>query len=108
MSPNCSWPPAGSTVVVRRLLAGLVRFLRAGQPPGAPAAGYSSLPALLRRRVTDDEIADLAPGFAVTGVSSVTVTDTAVAISKVTGDLPSDIDVDCLKAMPARRWLDHA
>lgn len=93
-------------MVIRRVFEEWVGFLRAGQPPGAPATGYSPLLALMRRRVTDDEIADLAAGFALTEASCITVTDIAVAISKVTAAVPSDIDVDRLRwRLSADGWI---
>lgn len=77
----------------RRLLICLVRFVRAGQPGGAPVTGYNIALALLPRRLTEDEISVLASALAATG-SCLTIVDIAVAVSSVTGELPARKDVD--------------
>lgn len=78
----------------RRLLICLVRFVRAGQPRGAPVTGYNTALALLPRRVTEDEISVLASTLAATNGSCLTSVDIAVAVSSVTGELPARNDVD--------------
>jgi hypothetical protein len=77
----------------RAALGGDHRFLRVEQPAGAPSTGFSPLLALLRRQLSEDEIADLATQLARNGVTTLSVIDLGVAITAVEDDLPSQRDI---------------
>ncbi len=70
----------------------VVGFLRAGYPSGLPATGYAPLFALLRRRVSDDEIAAITECISAGGVPFGAV-DVGVEISRITNDMPSLNDI---------------
>ncbi|RYB95327.1 DUF3349 domain-containing protein [Nocardioides oleivorans] len=78
------------------LLNRVVAWLREGYPTGVPAQDYIPLLALLRRRMTDDEVAAIAAELADEGML-VDTTDIAVSISKVTDAVPSEADVERVK-----------
>ena len=72
----------------------IVDFLRAGYPAGVPAAGYAPLLALLPRRVSDDEIAEITIKLIMRGRLPVNVADVGVEITRVTDAMPSLDDID--------------
>jgi hypothetical protein len=76
-----------------RLLVRIVAFMRAGYPTGWPKTGYVPLAALLRRRVSDDEIAIIASEL-VTRPGPISNADVGVEITRVTDDIPSPRDVE--------------
>lgn len=73
-------------------LRGVIDWLVAGYPSGIPAKDYIPVLALLRRRLTQDEVATVALAIA-TRYPSGSATDIAVGISKITDELPSEDDV---------------
>jgi hypothetical protein len=93
------------------LLASILGWLRAGYPNGVPEQDYVPLMALLRRQLSDDEIAVLAddlvadfpvpvdpidfPGSVdpIDFPGSVDPIDIGVLITKVTDDIPHESDV---------------
>jgi hypothetical protein len=75
-------------------VSSIVAFLRAGYPACMPATGYIPLLALLRRRVTDDEIADIASELIVRGHSPIDSVDIGVEITRVMHEMPSLSDVE--------------
>jgi hypothetical protein len=75
-----------------RLLARIAAYLRAGYPEGVPASDYVPLLALLRRRLSDDEVLAVATELMSTAPTPVEATDVRVAITKLTDDLPSAED----------------
>jgi hypothetical protein len=89
-------------MAIGRALGQIVAFLRMEQPAGAPSTGFVPLLVLLRRRVSDSEIANLAAQFARNGISTLSVTDIGVAISTVVDDLPSELDIQRV----SRRLVD--
>ena len=76
------------------LLSRVVAWLREGYPTGVPAQDYIALLALLRRRLTDDEVAAIAHELADEGMVPVDSTDIAVSITRVTDGVPSTAEVD--------------
>ncbi|CAN5825229.1 hypothetical protein BH09ACT7_BH09ACT7_27990 [soil metagenome] len=76
-----------------QVLGRIVGFLRAGQPAGVPSTGYSPALSLLRRRLSEGEISYLATQLARHGVSTLSVTDISVAITRMLDDLPSQLDI---------------
>jgi hypothetical protein len=81
-------------VPVSRLLARIVAYLRAGYPEGVPANDYVPLLALLRRRLSDDEVLAVATELMSTAPAPVENADVRVAITKLTDDLPSSEDTE--------------
>jgi hypothetical protein len=72
----------------------IVDFLRKGYPQGVPEQDYLPLFALLRRRLTDDEITDLADELAANSSNEQTTAAIRGAIEKVIASTPSESDVD--------------
>ena len=79
------------------VLAQIVGFLRAGYPEGVPVHDYIPLVALLRRRLTDDEVIAVATELISTGGTPLQGTDIRVAITKLTDELPSPDDTERVK-----------
>ena len=79
------------------LLTRIVAFLRAGYPEGVPTNDYIPLLALLRRRLSDDEVIAVATELVSTGQTPVKGTDVRVAITKLTDDMPSPEDTERVK-----------
>jgi hypothetical protein len=79
------------------VLAKIVGFLRAGYPEGVPHGDYIPLIALLRRRLTDDEVIAVATELISSGGAPVLGTDVRVAITKLTNELPSPDDTERVK-----------
>jgi len=71
----------------------VVDWLREGYPTGLPPRDYIPLIALLRRRLTDAEVAQVSHQLATTGTLPPDRVDVGEAIAKVTSELPSDEDV---------------
>lgn len=71
----------------------IVDFFRKGYPKYAPATGYIPLLALLRRRVTDDEILTIATRLIARGRGSVDDAAVGVEITRITDEMPSPEDV---------------
>lgn len=74
---------------VRRILD----WLREGYPAGVPDTDYVPLLALLRRRLTDEEVATIAASLREEGQPADS-TDIGVAITRHTQELPSRGDVE--------------
>jgi hypothetical protein len=72
----------------------MVAFVRAGYPQGAPDTNYLPLLALLRRRLSDDEVTAVAADLAVCRELTVDIVDIGVAITRITDELPSLADLE--------------
>jgi hypothetical protein len=81
------------TLVRTGLVSRIVQWLREGYPAGLPEQDFVPLVALLRRRLTDDEVADVAHRLTVAGHLPATKVDVGTAIAVVTSELPSDEDI---------------
>lgn len=79
------------------VLMRVVSFLRAGYPEGVPAHDYIPLLALLRRRLSDDEVIAVAAELMSGGNVPVDGTDVRVAITKLTDEMPSPEDTERVK-----------
>jgi hypothetical protein len=75
-------------------VARMVAFIRAGYPQGVPETDYVPLLALLRRRLSDDEVAAVATQLAARGEMNIDAADIGVAITRITDELPSQADLD--------------
>lgn len=75
------------------LLQSVVGWLRAGYPDGVPDQDYVPLLALMRRRLSDQEIAEVADLLLRGGDPHFGDTDIAVLITKLTNDLPAERDI---------------
>jgi hypothetical protein len=85
-------------------LAKLVGFLRAGYPEAAPPTGYIPLLALLRRRLSDDEVSAVAAHVDACGDGPVNGIDIGTAITRITDELPAAEDIDRItQRLNARR-----
>jgi hypothetical protein len=71
-----------------------VGFVRAGYPQGVPETDYIPLLALLQRRLSDDEVAEVATHLASSGDLDIDVADVGAAITRITDELPSEDDLD--------------
>jgi phosphate transport system protein len=76
------------------VLARIVAFVRAGYPRGLPRTDYFPLLALLRRRLSDDEVAAVAKALAGRSEFNIETADIGAAITQITDELPSSADVD--------------
>src|SRR5260370_30271056 len=76
------------------LVTRMVAFVRAGYPHGVPETDYIPLLALLRRRLTDDEVAAVAAQLAARGELNIDTADIGAAITRITDQLPSPADLD--------------
>jgi hypothetical protein len=83
-------------------LASVVGWLRAGYPDGIPPTDYIPLVALLARRLTHDEVQAIADELARAGDPGIDDVDIGTMITRVTAELPSDEDVDRVRARLAR------
>jgi hypothetical protein len=72
----------------------MVAFVRAGYPQGVPETDYVPLLALLRRRLSDDEVAAVARDLAAHGALNIDIADIGVAITRITDELPSADDLE--------------
>ena len=79
------------------LLTRIVGFLRAGYPQGIPLRDYVPLLALLRRRLSDDDVIAVAAEVISGKGAPADGTDVRVAITKLTDELPSPEDTRRVK-----------
>lgn len=80
-------------------LSRVVSWLREGYPTGVPDQDYIALLALLRRRLTDDEVREVAQQLAAEGLVPADRADIGVEITRLTNDVPTAADID--------RVVDH-
>ena len=74
-------------------LRGVMDWLLEGYPAGVPPKDCIPLIALLRRRLSDDEIREIADEIAQLGIDNTTQADIGVSITRLTDALPSPEDV---------------
>jgi hypothetical protein len=75
------------------ILQSITDFLRKGYPQGVPERDYIPLFALLRRRLTDEEVAALADDLAAHSPDAATAHAIHAAIAHVISETPSESDV---------------
>jgi Protein of unknown function (DUF3349) len=90
------------------VVARFVAFVRAGYPHGVPDTDYIPLLALLRRRLSDEEVAAVAAQLAARGELNVDAVDIGAAITRVTDELPSPSDLQRVQhQLEAIGWPDE-
>ena len=87
----------GCQVTLGDLVARIVAFIRAGYPHGVPQTDYIPLLALLRRRLSDDEVIAVAARLADRSELNIDIADIGAAITRITDDLPSEADIARVK-----------
>lgn len=93
---------------MNRFLSSVVSWLRAGYPEGVPPTDTFALLALLANRLSNDEVKLVANELMLRG--DFDKVDIGVMISKLTDELPSESDVERVRArLAAKGWpLDDA
>src|ERR1700747_3083217 len=87
------------------LVVKFVAFVRAGYPQGVPQIDYIPLLALLRRRLSDHEVAAVARELAARGDLNIDIADISAAITRITDELPSSDDLDRVqRRLEASGW----
>ena len=101
-------PEAGLPAGVRpSKLQAVVGWLRAGYPEGVPDQDYVPLLALMRRRLSDQEITLVVDLLLQDGDPHFGDTDIAVLITKVTNELPAESDIARVRdRLAAAGWLE--
>lgn len=90
-----------------RMLHAVIDWLRRGYPDGVPESDYIPLVALLRRRLTDEEIEQIAGEVLNSPDHRLDPVDIQVMITKVTDEMPSDTDVQrVLSRLDPPGWPD--
>lgn len=92
-----------------KFLAKIVAWIAAGYPEGVPGPDRVPLLALLRRRLTDDEVrsvvADLQARAELPGSPHIDAVDIGVLITQITDDLPSRDDIERVRVrLAAQGW----
>lgn len=75
------------------VLRSIVDWLRRGYPEGVPESDYIPLVALLRRRLTDQEVQEIAAEVLYAPDHPVDRTDIQVMITEITDEMPSEVDL---------------
>ncbi|MBF6327926.1 DUF3349 domain-containing protein [Nocardia transvalensis] len=75
------------------LLTRIVDWLRAGYPQGVPEADYVPLLALLSRRLTQEEVRQVASALVEQGAIPAERVDAGVVITKLTDEMPRESDL---------------
>jgi hypothetical protein len=93
---------------VNRFLTSVVNWLRAGYPEGIPPTDYFPVLALLSRRMSNDEVKEVARELMTRG--DFDHVDIGVLITQLTDELPSPADVERVRErLAAKGWpLDDA
>ncbi|GAA4486487.1 DUF3349 domain-containing protein [Rhodococcus olei] len=79
-------------------LTSILGWLRAGYPNGVPEQDYVPLIALLRRRLSDDEVRTVTDALVDQWPSPIDRVDIGVLITKVTDEMPLESDVARVQA----------
>jgi hypothetical protein len=87
-------------------LKGVLDWLLEGYPSGVPPKDYIPLLALLRRRLTEDEVRQVAQEIAAAGGD---LSDVGVSITKITDALPGEDDIARVEAQlqSVHDWPDE-
>lgn len=82
---------------VSDVIAKIMSFLRVGYPQGVPPTDYIPLLALLRRRLSDEEVIQIVSELVRRGELPIEVTDLRVMITKITDQMPSPEEIERVK-----------
>lgn len=87
------------------MITRLVGWIREGYPTGVPSHDYMPLIALLRRRLSDDEVREICHELLASGMIPADRIDIAVEITKLTDELPTPADVARVRdRLRAKGW----
>jgi Protein of unknown function (DUF3349) len=86
---------------VTKFLAKIIEWLRAGYPEGIPPTDSFPVLALLSRRLTNDEVKTVAKQLIERG--DFDNIDVGVAITQITDELPSTVDIERVRARLAEK-----
>jgi hypothetical protein len=95
---------------VTKFLARIVAWINSGYPEGVPGPDRVPLMALLRRRLTDDEVKAVVTALveraeAEGRQSEIDMVDIGVIITQITDDLPSPDDIERVhERLAAKGW----
>jgi hypothetical protein len=90
---------------VSDVVARIVSFLRAGYPEGVPATDTFPLLALLCRRLSDEQVVQIATELIERGCLPVEAIDIRVMITKITDQVPAPDEVERVKKhLEIRGW----
>lgn len=90
-------------MAIASVVGRLVGFLRAGHPGDIAPFGYTPLLALLPRRLSQDDVVAAAADLGARGSAPIEEIDIRVAITKITGELASDVDTGRIKNLLVSR-----
>ena len=82
-----------------------VALIRASYPQGIPRTDYRALLALVRRRLSDDEIAELANDLMARGELKLDIDDFGAAITRISDKSPTAADVERVQRRLGGDWL---
>ncbi|SEK74818.1 DUF3349 domain-containing protein [Rhodococcus maanshanensis] len=86
-------------------LTSILGWLRAGYPNGVPEQDYIPLIALLRRRLSDEEVHAVTDALVEQFPPPIDKIDIQVLITKVTDEMPTESDVERVRAhLAAGGW----
>jgi hypothetical protein len=86
-------------------LGSIVSWLRDGYPEGVPESDYIPLLAVLSRRLSNDEVRAVAHELIASGELPVDDIDIGTMITRVTDELPRELDVDRVRErLSAHGW----
>jgi hypothetical protein len=74
-------------------LSSVVNWLRAGYPNGVPESDYVPLLAILARRLSNDEVQQVAHELVESGTLPADNVDIGVEITRVTDEMPREEDI---------------
>lgn len=86
----------------------IVAWLKGGYPHGIPAADYVPLLAVLRRRLSEEEIEELGVRIVRDGLVPAERVDIGVEYLRVTHELPSEPEIRRIAEMLAAAGIDVA
>lgn len=84
----------------------IVNWLKGGYPQGIPEADYVPLLAVLRRRLSEDEIHELAERMVRDGLLPAERIDVGVEFLRVTNELPSEAELQRISEKLADSGID--
>ncbi|HZQ32242.1 MAG TPA: DUF3349 domain-containing protein [Mycobacterium sp.] len=88
---------------MNRFLNAVVTWLRAGYPEGVPPTDYMPVLALLSRRLSTDEVKEVARALMQQGEFD--KIDIGVAITQITDELPTPDDIERVRGrLAAKGW----